>query len=748
MDQGFLTIAQQCGLGEDVGIVKRWLANADKPWLLILDNADDPSMNISNYFSTGGRGTILITSRNPECTAYCTVGSNEISGMALDDALTLLLRVSGEKDVSNESLRTLAKRVVETLGCLALAIVHAGALVKQKLYNLEDYCEAYSRNRQGLFGHQTIHTGMDYKYTVYTTWEVSIEMIRKLSSNNPTNSSCWSSVNVENALDLLNIFSFLHLDNIPVEILQNAWRNWQIKSLQGTLSKWTKSQRPRLLCGDGGGDWDPVPTREAVYLLSSFSLVRFNDSSNHISIHPLVHTWIRDRLTQPERAGCWISAVSTLSASFRPPDQNNDYQYGRSLIPHISSCLKFTDYGLFAEGSGITERLWMADTFVKVYYINGYYKLAYGLSAPALELCKRTLAADEEICLQFEEGLVHIYYKLGEHPKAVYHQEKILQIASEMEEEHPVMLNAKRGLANLYNKIGRDSEALEIQKCILHTSEKVLGDKHLDTLDIMQDLACSYLNLGQYQAAVKLQEKELHVRKNLFNYGGVSIITSVSNLATIYSKMNRYEESLELSEEILRLTKMMLGDEHPKTITCMGSLASIYMDVDRAQEALELSEEALQLKKKILGDNHPDTLSSMENLALSYMNVGRAQEALELIEAALQLSKKILGDNHPATLLSLNKTAIYYEDVGRIEEAIELVIEAVDASRKTLGEVHPDTIDYTRNLDRLKTKYGLGTEGNNTGTIPQNNVDPIKSHGRRGVKRRATSTLPFPGRTV
>ncbi len=95
-DQGFLNIAQQCRLGQEVDVVKRWLANTDKPWLLILDNADDPSIDISKYFHTGGRGTVLIMSQNRESASYKTVGSSEIGSMALDDAITLLLRVSEE----------------------------------------------------------------------------------------------------------------------------------------------------------------------------------------------------------------------------------------------------------------------------------------------------------------------------------------------------------------------------------------------------------------------------------------------------------------------------------------------------------------------------------------------------------------------------------------------------------------------------------------------------------------------------
>jgi len=669
--------------------------------------------------------------------------------MALDDAITLLWRVSEEEDVRNESLRKLAKRLVETLGCLALAIVHAGALIKQKLYGLEDYCEAYSSNRQRLFGHQTIHARIDYKYTVYTTWEISIEMIRKLSSNNPTSSSCWSSKNVENALDLLNIFSVLHMDNIPVEILETAWKRWEVQSSDGTLSDWTKSHQPHVLCQDYAGDWDPLPVREAVLLLSSFSLIHINDSSHRISLHPLVHAWIRDRLRQSERAGCWITAVSLLSASF------GDHQYKRSLIPHINSCLEFIDYGLlFAEGAGTTERLWIAHNFAMVYMELGYYKRAFEILIRALELCKETHAAHEEISLQLERVLAKVYNGLGTYSKAVDHQERVLQISLKLlGREHPTTLDAKSWLAIFYNHVGRNSEALEMQKNVFHTSERVLGDKHVDTLNIMRGLALSYSQSGQYQAAMKLQEKELHLRKNLFHYEDSAILVSMSNLAFFYSRMGRYKESLKLNEETLQLRKKILGDEHPHTLASrshlassyqdlnrtqealglreetlqlskkilgdehsdtlafMNNLASSYQDLNRTQEALELREETLQLSKKILGDGHPDTLASMSNLASSYQNLNRTQEALGLMEETLQLRKKILGDEHPDTLLSMSKTARCYDKVGRNEEALGLLTEAMDASRRTLGEEHPNTIRYTSNLDILKGRSSWNIRG-------------------------------------
>jgi hypothetical protein len=42
--------------------------------LLVFDTADDPSLSLAPYFLAGDRGDIVVTSRNPECCKYTTVG--------------------------------------------------------------------------------------------------------------------------------------------------------------------------------------------------------------------------------------------------------------------------------------------------------------------------------------------------------------------------------------------------------------------------------------------------------------------------------------------------------------------------------------------------------------------------------------------------------------------------------------------------------------------------------------------------
>lgn len=269
---------------------------------MIIDNADDPRMDVGRLFPPGDRGTILLTTRNPECKVHATRGSFELRGLEPEEAITLLLRSVDAEDVSHVASRILAKPVVETLGRLALAIVQAGAVIRQGLCNLEEYCGVYSRRRKELLSHLPIQASDDYRYTVYTTFEVSIKMIKDMSDNVS-----------RNAIEILQLFCFFHYEGISEDMLKAAWNNMR----EHEISEWELSLQLGLFRRDLSLEWDPFATREAVSLLLSFSLLTITRTRGSILIHqhPLIHSWIKDRMTEPEQKSCWLKAASTLARS-------------------------------------------------------------------------------------------------------------------------------------------------------------------------------------------------------------------------------------------------------------------------------------------------------------------------------------------------------------------------------------------------------------------------------------------------
>jgi hypothetical protein len=64
-ENGFLDITSRLKISAQTWEDGRQrLANIKQPWMLVLDNADDPNVDYQNYFPVGPFGLVVVTSRN------------------------------------------------------------------------------------------------------------------------------------------------------------------------------------------------------------------------------------------------------------------------------------------------------------------------------------------------------------------------------------------------------------------------------------------------------------------------------------------------------------------------------------------------------------------------------------------------------------------------------------------------------------------------------------------------------------
>ena len=96
--------------------------------------------------------------------------------------------------------------------------------------SLKDYFDIYKRRQKDLLGYLPKHTGTDYGYTVYTTWQVSLDMIESMRD---TASNY--------ALELLKLLCFYHHDQVPVKMLYNAWLNSEEDPIAPASSLWPEA---------------------------------------------------------------------------------------------------------------------------------------------------------------------------------------------------------------------------------------------------------------------------------------------------------------------------------------------------------------------------------------------------------------------------------------------------------------------------------------------------------------------------
>ena len=352
-EDSFLRIAHECHQEENFESIKTWLSRKDN-WLLIIDNADDPELEISRFLPMGNRGTVLITTRNPDLrhlrTSDCSYHVQEMSDK---DATELLLKLAaiGNGHGGDDTAKISAAKIVKALGYLALAINQAGAVIGQGLCSLDGFCDVYSKQKKELLesGRSQPQPGIEYRYSVYTTWEISIGRIEKMTEKHAAL-----------ALELLRLFSFMHFDGISENIFKRARERHRKGSSSVIICDRSVLFKLMPL------EWNQVLMGQALALLISLSLVSV-DHNRQISMHPLVHEWSRDRIPEKERQEACLVATVILGMSGSLDYTLTDQQHRRLLLPHIDACLASGSSKFLSEGPDLEERLFIALIFSTAY---------------------------------------------------------------------------------------------------------------------------------------------------------------------------------------------------------------------------------------------------------------------------------------------------------------------------------------------------------------------------------------------
>lgn len=544
--QAFSNMARVCKVGEGMEDFRRCLTNSLEPWLLILDNADDPSLNISQFFPVGNRGTIIVTSRNPDCRCHATVGSRELREMESDEAITLLLR-SGDLLSENEDLRSIALPIVQTLGYLALAVSHAGASIRQRVCSLEDYLDNYARRRKKLLSSRPVQANSNYEYTVYTTWEISVDSIKELS-NNATDSTA------ANALEFLTLFGFCHFDDITEDMFRSAWNGFG--HIEGYT--WWASNLPGMVRDRRLLEWDSIRFNESMRLMSSYSLIHVSGPNNRISLHPLVHSWIRDSLNEEVHLRWWNITVSTLAMAAEVllfPGQ-------MQLRVHLRHCIGIGQVDdLFVEDDVLLDRVQILSLIISVYeFFPGKDTLT--LSERALEYSRKLLGDECYSTCLLSLRLSQIFFYLREYQKASDLLQSTLDVSIRiLGPATDLTLGIMRELAWAYTELGRKQEALELAEKKLAVCEKSLEERDAHTLSALCDIAAVYSDMGRYNDAVDVLEKAIAKRDEMSNEDIKNMLHLELLLAVAYDSSGRHEAALEMFQNTLKnhLTLLEIG---------------------------------------------------------------------------------------------------------------------------------------------------------------------------------------------
>ena len=690
--------AQEFGVDGSVHSVLQWISCIQEEWLIVFDNADDPPPEVvAKFFPSGNRGNILITSRNRSMGRIVShENSIEINEMEELDAITLLLKASCLNPL-DEHVEAARKIVIE-LGCIPLAIDHAGAYIEAGKCNIDTYLRQLSLHHQTLLSDAAFKGASNYDQTVYGTWDLSFKEIeRRAGQVTARNAQA-----AQAAVLILQICAFYHHSNISKKIFQSAAegaRKHVINSeVAEKLPQAMTSLNYTLLALDSNGQWDEFIFGQGISVLLSFSLIRREHSSEMLSIHPLVHCWSREQMSISEQQRMHQMGSTILSCAISRGSTSQDYALRRLIFPHI----KAND--LYGIQTGLTKQYYddQYNSFASVMVENGDWNTAEQLLIQVMDMRKKVLGEEHAETLLSIGNLAIIYWNQGKWNNAEQLEIQVMNMSEKLlGEKHPYTLLSMGNLARIYSDQGRWNEAEKLEVQVVDIKKKLFGEENHDTLFSMGNLASTYIRQGRWTEAEQLGIQVMNMRKKLFGEEHPDTLRSMGNLASTYSHQGRWNEAEQLEVQVMNMTKKLLGEDHPNTLLSMGNLGSTYWYQGRWDEAEQLEIQVMNLTKKLLGEEHPNTLLSMGNLARTYSDQGRWNEAEQLEVQVVDMRKKLFGEEHLHTLISMKNLASTYFLQGRWNEAEKMQVQVMNIMKNSLGVEHPNTLSAMGDLARI-----------------------------------------------
>jgi hypothetical protein len=313
--------------------VKSWLGQPGARWLLVFDGADsvdipdNPEYVVLDHFMPQSSFVdVIVTSRSEMVQELGTHGSVHVREMGHHQAVELFCKAS---NFTTPSAKTTGEvgRIVEDLGCLALAVNLAGTYVRETpplRSNVGAYMIELQERRKNLFQRMPTRLVQQYGENVLTTWEMSFLAVKD---------------EFPEAACLLTLTAFLSHDDIYLDLFgldrEATGRDDREDDHEDRrIMMWEALLLPKKGIG--------LQVEECFRILARYSLVQWQGKQAGYGTHRLFHTWGYDRLSTVEREVFTMASIDLICNAITRCDAAR--QEKLRLAPHVVTSFRAVSY--------------------------------------------------------------------------------------------------------------------------------------------------------------------------------------------------------------------------------------------------------------------------------------------------------------------------------------------------------------------------------------------------------------------
>lgn len=447
---------------------------------------------------------------------------------------------------------------------------------------------------------------------------------------------------------------------------------------------------------------------EAIATLSSFSLVERTHSAASFSIHPLIHTWTRERCTIDERRSFALKATQGLGVALGKLELNtfSSWAQRRQILPHVQVLNEWAKELFFKDLFELSTE--DADHFYLIgceFMRDEQYASAFPWLSKALECQESKHGKDHSTTLTTVHQLGSLFfYQENIAQASIYYERAYLGRKTLYGTEHSLTLVSLEGLALVYSKKGDEGKCLELHEEVLAARHRALGNLHEDTLYSWFLVGLSLARLERPEEALEMVMRAFVGFQKTFGQDHPKTLQTARYVGWVFLFMRNCEESLRYYRLALAGQEHHLGKDHSETLSCAFGVGMVHQYQSEFGVALNYYVRVLVGREALFGEDFHSVMEVVEKIAEVQRQSSQYDDAVNSYLRLLRSRQAILGVDHLDSLNVVEKVADTYMDANRFDDALEWYQRLATAFQRLKGSLDVKTLTSQRLKESLDLK--------------------------------------------
>jgi len=590
--------------GDAADVIWRLLAAKREPWLLVIDNADDPQILAGPDTRlaagrgwlrpvTSAAGLVLVTSRDGDPASWGSWCSrHRLGALAPDRAAEVLADYAGHLPGlgTEEEARALAER----LGGLPLALKIAGSYLAESAaipFADTGLIRTYRQYLDALAGgHLAVvfpsMTQAQAREVIGRTWDMTLDFLDGRGLPDVRRMLRLLAVFADAPIPYTLLLDPATLDTSPLFPGITSGRLWQaLRSLDGF-------GLIDLIPGDDGGK--PV-----------------------VRLHPLVRDTSAPRLDTPahQRASYLDLAARLLrhAVDESAPEPEDPATWGawQLLLPHALHVFDTLQVEPGDPDDALLTAAYVAGSAARYQAARGVQMLPEVVQRSVLAVHDRLLGAEHPDSLGIRYWVAYEMASAGDYVGAEAEYRQVLEVRLRtLGPDNPETLTARHEIARMKAAQGDHAGAEAEFREVMAARLQAFGPDHPHTLTTRHCIAYEMAERGDLAGAEAEFREVLAIRLRVHGPGYPYTLAAWYEVARMLAEQEKYAAAEAEFREVLAERRLWFGPDHPDTLVTQHWMAWALAMQGNNDEAETEMRAVLNAQRQVLGPDHPHTQTS------------------------------------------------------------------------------------------------------------------------------------------